>query len=103
MTRLAIIDILIIDDLALEPVNHEESRDIYQLFVERNARFSTVVTRPAIATYPNGSPPSTMLCSPKVPSTTSRAAPSISSSTVNPIERDSSRTSKPSDLRLRLR
>ena len=39
--------------LALEPVNHEESRDIYQLFVERNARFSTVVTRPAIATYPS--------------------------------------------------
>jgi DNA replication protein DnaC len=44
MTHLAAVDVLIIDDFALEPMNREESRDVYQLFVERNARVSTVVT-----------------------------------------------------------
>lgn len=44
MTQLATVDLLIIDDFALEPMNRDESRDVYQLFVERNARFSTVVT-----------------------------------------------------------
>jgi DNA replication protein DnaC len=44
MTELATVDVLIIDDFALEPMGREESRDIYQLFVERNARLSTVVT-----------------------------------------------------------
>jgi DNA replication protein DnaC len=44
MTQLATVDVLLIDDFALEPMSREESRDIYQLFVERNARFSTVVT-----------------------------------------------------------
>jgi DNA replication protein DnaC len=44
MTHLATVDVLIIDDFALEPMNREESRDVYQLFVERNARLSTVVT-----------------------------------------------------------
>jgi DNA replication protein DnaC len=44
MVELATVDLLIIDDFALEPMTRDESRDIYQLFVERNARFSTVVT-----------------------------------------------------------
>ena len=44
MTQLATVDVLVIDDFALEPMTREESRDIYQLFVERNARCSTVVT-----------------------------------------------------------
>jgi DNA replication protein DnaC len=44
MTQLGTVDVLIIDDFALEPMTREESRDIYQLFVERNARFSTIVT-----------------------------------------------------------
>jgi DNA replication protein DnaC len=44
MTQLGTVDVLIIDDFALEPMTREESRDIYQLFVERNARLSTVVT-----------------------------------------------------------
>jgi DNA replication protein DnaC len=44
MTELATVDVLIVDDFALEPMTREESRDVYQLFVERNARFSTVVT-----------------------------------------------------------
>jgi DNA replication protein DnaC len=44
MTQLATVDVLVIDDFALEPMTRDESRDIYQLFVERNARASTVVT-----------------------------------------------------------
>jgi DNA replication protein DnaC len=44
MTQLATVDVLIIDDFALEPMNREESRDIYQLFVERNALAATIVT-----------------------------------------------------------
>jgi DNA replication protein DnaC len=44
MTQLSTVDVLIIDDFALEPMSREESRDVYQLFVERNARFTTVVT-----------------------------------------------------------
>ena len=44
MTELCTIDLLIVDDFALEPMTREESRDVYQLFVERNARSSTIVT-----------------------------------------------------------
>lgn len=44
MIEFTTIDLLIIDDFALEPMSREESRDMYQLFVERNARASTVVT-----------------------------------------------------------
>jgi DNA replication protein DnaC len=44
MTELCTIDLLIIDDFALEPMSREESRDVYQLFVERNAQASTIVT-----------------------------------------------------------
>lgn len=44
MTQLATVDVMVIDDFALEPMTREESRDVYQLFVERNARFSTIVT-----------------------------------------------------------
>ena len=44
MTALVTVDVLILDDFALEPMGREESRDIYQLLVERNGRFTTVVT-----------------------------------------------------------
>lgn len=44
MTALTTIDLLIIDDFALEPMTRDESRDIYQLFVERNARLPTIIT-----------------------------------------------------------
>jgi DNA replication protein DnaC len=44
MTELGTVDVLMIDDFALEPMTRDESRDIYQLFVERNARLSTIVT-----------------------------------------------------------
>lgn len=44
MTQLSTIDLLIIDDFALEPMSREESRDVYQLFVERTGRASTIVT-----------------------------------------------------------
>jgi DNA replication protein DnaC len=44
VAELCDVDLLIIDDFALEPMSREESRDVYQLFVERNARASTIVT-----------------------------------------------------------
>jgi DNA replication protein DnaC len=44
MTALTTIDFLIIDDFALEPMTRDESRDVYQLFVERNARLPTIIT-----------------------------------------------------------
>jgi DNA replication protein DnaC len=44
MTELCTIDLLIVDDFALEPMTRDESRDVYQLFVERNGRVPTIVT-----------------------------------------------------------
>ena len=44
MTELCTVDVLILDDFALEPMTRDESRDVYQLFVERTARASTIVT-----------------------------------------------------------
>jgi DNA replication protein DnaC len=44
MAELIAIDLLVIDDFALEPMTREESRDVYQLFVERTGRSATVVT-----------------------------------------------------------
>jgi DNA replication protein DnaC len=40
----ASIDLLIVDDFALEPMSRDESRDIYQLIVERSGRAPTIVT-----------------------------------------------------------
>lgn len=44
MIELTTIDLLIIDDFALEPMTRDESRDVYQLFVERNGRAATIIT-----------------------------------------------------------
>ena len=44
MIALTSIDLLILDDFALESMNKEESRDIYQLFLERTGRASMIVT-----------------------------------------------------------
>ncbi|AKF07638.1 IS21-like element helper ATPase IstB [Sandaracinus amylolyticus] len=44
MTELSTIDLLVVDDFALEPMTRDESRDVYQLFVERSGRASTIVT-----------------------------------------------------------
>jgi len=44
MTQLCTVDLLIIDDFALEPMTRDESRDVYQLFVERTGRAATIVT-----------------------------------------------------------
>ncbi len=44
MTELSTIGLLIVDDFALEPMSRDETRDVYQSFVERNARYSTIVT-----------------------------------------------------------
>ncbi|MCB9659432.1 MAG: IS21-like element helper ATPase IstB [Polyangiales bacterium] len=44
MIELTTVDLLIIDDFALEPMTRDESRDVYQLFVERNGRVATIIT-----------------------------------------------------------
>lgn len=44
MTELSTVDLLIIDDFALEPMSRDESRDVYQLFVERTGRAATIIT-----------------------------------------------------------
>lgn len=37
-------DILILDDFPLEKMTRDESRDVYQLFIERSGRLSTIIT-----------------------------------------------------------
>jgi len=44
MVALTSVDLLILDDFALEPMSKEESRDVYQLFLERTGRASIIVT-----------------------------------------------------------
>lgn len=44
MRALAAVDLLVVDDFALEPMSKEESKDVYQLFLERTGRASMVVT-----------------------------------------------------------
>jgi DNA replication protein DnaC len=44
MVALTTVDLLILDDFALEAMSKEESKDVYQLFLERTARASMVVT-----------------------------------------------------------
>jgi len=44
MAELTAVDLLIIDDFALEPMTRDESRDIYQLIIERTGKASTIVT-----------------------------------------------------------
>ena len=44
MAELVSIDLLILDDFALEPMSRDESRDVYQLFVERTGRAATIIT-----------------------------------------------------------
>ncbi len=44
MTALTTVDLLIVDDFALEPMSKEESRDVYQLFLERTGHGSMIIT-----------------------------------------------------------
>jgi DNA replication protein DnaC len=44
MIALTTVDLLILDDFALEPMTKEESKDVYQFFLERTGRGSMVVT-----------------------------------------------------------
>lgn len=44
MIALTTVDLLILDDFALEPMSKEESKDVYQLFLERTGRASMVLT-----------------------------------------------------------
>jgi DNA replication protein DnaC len=44
MIALTSVDLLILDDFGLEPMSKEESKDVYQLFLERTGRGSMIVT-----------------------------------------------------------
>jgi len=44
MLALTAVDLLIIDDFALEPMSRDESKDVYELFVERTGHASTIIT-----------------------------------------------------------
>lgn len=44
MIELTTVDLLIIDDFALEPMTRDESRDIYQLIIERTGKAATIAT-----------------------------------------------------------
>jgi DNA replication protein DnaC len=44
MLALCTVDLLIVDDFALEPMSRDESKDIYELFVERTGHASTIIT-----------------------------------------------------------
>lgn len=44
MIALTSVDLLVLDDFALEPMSKEESKDVYQLFLERTCRGSMIVT-----------------------------------------------------------
>jgi DNA replication protein DnaC len=44
MIALTSVDLLICDDFALEPMTKEESKDVYQLFLERTGRASIIIS-----------------------------------------------------------
>lgn len=44
MLELCTVDLLIIDDFAVEVMSRDESRDVYEIFVERTGRASTIIT-----------------------------------------------------------
>lgn len=44
MIALTSVDLLIVDDFALEAMSKEESKDVYQLFLERTGHASMIVT-----------------------------------------------------------
>jgi DNA replication protein DnaC len=44
MVTLISVDLLILDDFALEPMTKDESKDVYQLFLERTGHASMIIT-----------------------------------------------------------
>lgn len=44
MVALTSVDLLILDDFAVDPMSKDESRDVYQLFLERTGRASMIIT-----------------------------------------------------------
>jgi DNA replication protein DnaC len=44
MITLTSVDLLVLDDFALEPMSKEESKDVYQLFLERTGRASMIIS-----------------------------------------------------------
>lgn len=103
ITELTTVDLLIIDDFALEPMTRDESRDVYQLFVERTGRACTIVTSNRdtaewLAAFDDmllaRAAPSTD--SPTLPSTWSRASPTALASSPRSTSRTHSLTARSS-------
>lgn len=98
MATLCSVDLLILDDFALEPMTKEARRDVYQLFLERTGHASTIVS--CNRDYRRMARHVGMACcSPKAPSTVSRTRPTIWSSRENPTGTGSSPSSSPPILR----
>ena len=64
--KLVRVDLLVLDDFALQPMDALDTADIYELIVERHRASSTVVTSNR---EPNGSASSQTRCSPSPRST----------------------------------
>ena len=88
MVSLTSVDLIVVDDFALEPMTKEESKDVYQLFLERTGRASMIVT--SNRDTAEWLAMSTMCCSRRAPSTDSRTPPTTSSSRASPTGLDSS-------------
>ena len=85
--ELTTVDLLIVDDFALEPMTRDESRDM-SISSSSSARASSPRSSRATETPPSGSRPSTTCCSPRAPSIASSTTPSTSSSRVSRTARD---------------
>jgi DNA replication protein DnaC len=73
LRKLIAVDLLILDDFAIDVLDPIESRDLYDLLLERYRTGSIVVT--STAGQMNGSPPSPILCGRRAPSIASPATP----------------------------
>jgi DNA replication protein DnaC len=91
LRTLVAVDLLILDDFAIDVLDPVESRDLYDLLLERYRSGSVIVTSNRGQT--NGWPRLPIPSAPRAPSTASPATRTTSSSTANRIGHGSSRGS----------
>jgi hypothetical protein len=92
------VDLLILDDFALHPLDVLDTADVYDLIVERHRALSTVMT--STVSPPNGWARCPTLCSPSPPLTASSPPPTSSCPMASQTSAVSSpnSTSEPSPL-----
>ena len=88
------VDLLILDDFGLDAMDAQESRDAYEIFLERHRTGSMVVTS-STAALTNGWPPSPTRSAPRARSIASPATPTTSSSRASPTATRLKPTVKP--------